>query len=218
MRKTDTVVFDLDGTLLNTLDDLKDSVNFALSRFGFSERSYEEIRSFVGNGVRLLVERAVPKGTDKAKTDECFSVFTAHYEKNMNNKTRPYDGVYPMLAAVKAAGYKTAVVSNKYDSAVKELIAELFGKYIDVAVGEVSGRAKKPAPDGVFAALGSLGSSADTAVYVGDSDVDYMTAVNSELPFIGVTWGFKDKEFLIECGAKILIDRPEDLIGAIRSL
>ena len=214
-KDIDTLVFDLDGTLLNTLDDLMDSTNYALSQVGFPTRSYEEIRSFVGNGVRLLIERAVPKTATKEKTDECFAVFAKHYDKNKSNKTRPYEHIYEMLKAVKSHGYKTAVVSNKYDSAVKELIAQLFGEYIGVAIGECEGRNKKPAPDGVIAALDELNSDKSKAVYVGDSDVDFLTAKNSELKFIGVTWGFRDRDFLEELGAKIMIDSPLELIKVL---
>lgn len=213
----DTIVFDLDGTLLNTLDDLMDSTNYALEKCGFAPRSYGEIRSFVGNGVRLLIERAVPQGTDKAQIDKCFEIFTKHYDKNMENKTRAYDGVEEMLQSVRARGYKTAVVSNKYDSAVKKLVKERFGKYIDLAVGESETVKKKPSPDGVWAALESLNSERQTAVYVGDSDVDFKTAKNSGLRFVGVTWGFRDRELLESLGADRIIDSPLQLIAAVES-
>ena len=212
---TDTVVFDLDGTLLNTLDDLMDSVNYALEKCGYPPRSYEEVRAFVGNGVRLLVERAVPKGTDKSSTDRVFSAFTEHYNKNMENKTRPYDGIFELLAALKARGIKTAIVSNKYDSAVKKLARELFAGTVDTAIGESETVAKKPAPDGVLKALKELGSTRATAVYVGDSDVDAQTAKNSGLRFIGVTWGFRDRELLETFSPYAIIDRPEELLSKL---
>lgn len=214
----DTVIFDLDGTLLNTLDDLMDSVNYALKECGFKERTYAEIRAFVGNGVRLLIERALPFGVSAEQTERCFQLFTKHYDKNMNNKTRPYDGIEAALKAVKDRGLKTAVVSNKYDSAVKELVFSLFGEFIDEAVGESENVKKKPAPDGVEAALRSLGSQKAAAVYVGDSDVDALTARNSCLKFIGVTWGFRDREVLESLGAEIIIDSPPQLISALDSL
>lgn len=213
----DTIIFDLDGTLLNTLDDLKDSTNYALKACGFKERGYEEIRGFVGNGVRLLIERAVPKNTDGAKVDECFEIFARHYDKNMENKTRAYDGIESMLKIVKERGYKTAVVSNKYDSAVKKLVNERFGKYISLAVGESETVRKKPAPDGVWAALESLGATRERAVYVGDSDVDAMTAKNAALRFIGVTWGFRDRALLESLGADRIIDSPAELVEAVES-
>lgn len=208
----DTAVFDLDGTLLNTLDDLMDSVNFALEKCGFKVRSYEEVRAFVGNGVRLLVERAVPSGTSKSDADRVFKEFTAHYDKNMENKTRPYDGVKELLAALKARGIKTAIVSNKYDSAVKQLAKKLFGDMIDIAVGESETVAKKPAPDGVLAALASLGSIGTNAVYIGDSDVDAETAKNAKIDFIGVTWGFRDRSLLETFPHVAIVDKTEEIL------
>ena len=213
----EAIVFDLDGTHMNTLDDLQDSTNYALKQCGFDPRGYEEVRSFVGNGVRLLIERAVPQGTDKAQVEKCFEIFTKHYDKNMENKTRPYDGVEQMLEEVKKRGYKTAVVSNKYDSAVKKLVGERFGKYIGPAVGESATVKKKPSPDGVWAALESLGVKRESAVYVGDSDVDAMTAKNAGLRFVGVTWGFRDRELLESLGADRIIDNPSELVAAVES-
>ena len=213
----EAIVFDLDGTLLNTLDDLQDSTNYALKQCGFDPRGYEEVRSFVGNGVRLLIERAVPQGTDKAQVEKCFEIFTKHYDKNMENKTRPYDGVEQMLEEVKKRGYKTAVVSNKYDSAVKKLVGERFGKYIGLAVGESETVKKKPSPDGVWAALERLGGKRESAVYVGDSEVDAMTAKNAGLRFVGVTWGFRDRELLESLGADRIIDNPSELVAAVES-
>lgn len=212
---TDTIIFDLDGTLLNTLDDLADSTNYSLRKCGFPERSIDEIRSFVGNGVRLLIERAVPENTPEKDTDACFGIFTAHYDKNMENKTRPYDGIIEMLALVKQNGFKTAVVSNKYDSAVKKLVSERFGGFIDAAVGESGTVRKKPAPDGVDYALACLKSERQNAVYVGDSDVDALTARNSRMRFIGVTWGFRDRALLESMGADCVIDRPAQIFAAI---
>ncbi len=212
----DTIIFDLDGTLLNTLDDLMDSVNFMLAGRGYAQRSYDEIRQFVGNGVRKLVERALPDG-HKDETDAALAEFSAHYDKNKNNKTAPYAGIPEMLSAVKAAGFKTAIVSNKYERAVKELADTLFFGCIDVAVGERAGVAPKPAPDGVFAALDVLGARCTDAVYIGDSDVDVATAKNAGLKMIGVTWGFRDRALLEQCGADRIIDSPADVLAAVRS-
>lgn len=214
----DTIIFDLDGTLLNTLDDLMDSTNYALAQCGFPVRNYSQIRSYVGNGVRLLIERAVPKGVDADKIEECLKIFTAHYDKNMSNKTRPYDGIEDMLTKVKERGFKSAVVSNKYDAAVKELVGTLFGKYIGLAIGESETVKKKPSPDGVLAALKQLNSQRERTVYVGDSDVDAMTAQNSGLKFVGVTWGFRDRDLLKSMGAKAIIDSPDMLLNAIEML
>lgn len=214
---TDTIVFDLDGTLLNTLDDLMDSVNYMLRGEGYPVRSYDEIRAFVGNGVGLLVERSLPEG-HKDEAERCLKIFSAHYDLNKENKTRPYDGIIELLTAVKAAGYKTAIVSNKYDAAVKELADKVFSGLIDTAVGEREGVAKKPAPDGVFAALESLGSARERAVYVGDSDVDVETAKNAGLPVVGVTWGFRDRALLERMKADYIIDRPSELPEILKKI
>lgn len=213
----DTIVFDLDGTLLNTLDDLMDSVNYALGTFGFPARTYDEVRRFVGNGVRLLVERALPDG-EKQHTDACLAVFSQHYDKNKTNKTRPYEGIPEMLTAIKAAGYKTAIVSNKYERAVQELAQTEFAGRIDVAVGERPGVQPKPAPDGVLTAIRELDVTRERCVYIGDSDVDVMTAKNAGLPMIGVSWGFRDRALLERLGADIVVDEPAEIIRAVQSI
>lgn len=210
-----TVLFDLDGTLLNTLDDLCDSTNYALQAFGYPERSLVEVRQFVGEGVRKLIYRALPDNA-KERTDEVLAVFEKHYDKNKENKTRPYDGIAEMLSEV-CARYKTAIVSNKYNAAVEALRDKLFPT-VAVAVGERDGLAKKPAPDMVEYALELLGSDKEDAVYVGDSNVDILTARNSGLPIIAVSWGFRPKSMLIEMGADIIIDSPAELIAAIEKL
>lgn len=210
-----TVIFDLDGTLLNTLDDLCDSVNFALEQWGYPVRSLGEVRSFVGEGVRLLVERALPDYA-KNKTDEVLKVFEAHYDKNKENKTRPYSGISEMLAFV-CPKYKTAIVSNKYEKAVVGLRDKLFPA-VTVAVGEREGLRKKPAPDAVLYALEKLGSIKEEAVYVGDSDIDIATAKNSGLPIIAVSWGFRERRLLESLGADIIIDNPCELENALAEL
>ena len=189
------VIFDLDGTLLNTLDDLADSTNYALSKFGYPTRTIEEVRQFVGNGVAKLIERAIPEG------------------QNMYNKTAPYNGIIVMLSNLKSKGIKIAVVSNKFDLAVKELCKKYFEGFIDFAAGEneAQGIKKKPAPDTVFSVLNEFNFAPEDAVYVGDSDVDIMTAKNSKMPCISVTWGFRDKKFLLENGATILINAPSEI-------
>ena len=215
MKKYDTVVFDLDGTLLNTLDDLADSVNEALRMHGFPCRTVQEIRQFVGNGVGNLMERAIPKGRENPQFDQCLNDFRAHYSKNLQNKTKPYPGIMELLKRLSEKGYKMAVVSNKFDTAVKGLCKTYFGQYIKVAIGESAGVAKKPAPDTVFQALRELGSETEQSVYVGDSDVDVKTAHNASLPCIGVTWGFRDRELLISEGADMVIDSPGEFLNAI---
>lgn len=210
-----TVLFDLDGTLLNTLDDLCDSTNHALARFGYATRTLDEVRGFVGEGVRLLIERALPENA-KDKTDEVLAVFEAHYDKNKENKTRPYDGIPQMLRSV-CPHYKTAIVSNKYQKAVEALQQKLFPQ-VALAVGEREGLRKKPAPDMVEYALVVLGSKKEEAVYVGDSDVDVRTARNSGLPVIAVTWGFRSEELLRGLGADVVIGHPGELVEALRQL
>lgn len=206
-----TVIFDLDGTLLDTLDDLADSVNYALTLHGLPARSREEVRNFVGNGVGRLVHLAVPEGTDAGLEAQCLADFRAHYLTNMEHKTAPYPGVLEMLDALEAEGIPCAVVSNKFDGAVKGLCRTYFGDQIPVAIGESQGVARKPAPDTVLRALTELGAEAAGAVYVGDSDVDIETARNSGVPCLSVSWGFRDRAFLTAHGAARIVDTVADL-------
>ena len=211
MKKT--VIFDLDGTLLNTLDDLADSTNYALSKFGYPTRTIEEVRQFVGNGVAKLIERAIPDGKNNSNFEKCLSIFKENYAQNMYNKTAPYNGIIEMLSNLKSKGIKIAVVSNKFDLAVKELCKKYFEGFIDFAAGEneSQGIKKKPAPDTVISVLNEFNFAPEDAVYVGDSDVDIMTAKNSKMPCISVTWGFRDEKFLLENGATILINAPSEI-------
>ncbi|MFQ8625838.1 MAG: HAD family hydrolase [Candidatus Gastranaerophilaceae bacterium] len=210
----DTVIFDLDGTLLNTLEDLRNSTNFALSEFGFPKRSLEEVRSFVGNGVRKLIERAVPQSCDKETTEKCLEIFKKNYSENMYNNTAPYNSILEILKDLRNNGLKIGVVSNKFDLAVKELCKKYFEDLVDIAIGQADDVPKKPAPDGVLKAIKQLG--AQNVVYVGDSEVDVQTAKNANIPCIGVTWGFRDKKDLK--GADFIIDNPHDIINIIRSM
>lgn len=207
------VIFDLDGTLLNTLDDLADSTNYALSKFGYPTRTIEEVRQFVGNGVAKLIERAIPEGENNSNFEKCLSIFKENYAQNMYNKTAPYNGIIEMLSNLKSKGIKIAVVSNKFDLAVKELCKKYFEGFIDFAAGEneAQGIKKKPAPDTVISVLNEFNFAPEDAVYVGDSDVDIMTAKNSKMPCISVTWGFRDEKFLLENGATILINAPSEI-------
>lgn len=207
------VIFDLDGTLLNTLDDLADSTNYALSKFGYPTRTIEEVRQFVGNGVAKLIERAIPDGKNNPNFEKCLSIFKENYAQNMYNKTAPYNGIIEMLSNLKSKGIKIAVVSNKFDLAVKELCKKYFEGFIDFAAGEneAQGIKKKPAPDTVLSVLNEFNFAPEDAVYVGDSDVDIMTAKNSKMPCISVTWGFRDEKFLLENGATILINAPSEI-------
>lgn len=207
------VIFDLDGTLLNTLDDLADSTNYALSRFGYPTRTIEEVRQFVGNGVAKLIERAIPEGKNNSNFEKCLAIFKENYAQNMYNKTAPYNGIIEMLSNLKSKGIKIAIVSNKFDLAVKELCKKYFEGFIDFAAGEneAQGIKKKPAPDTVISVLNEFNFAPEDAVYVGDSDVDIMTAKNSKMPCISVTWGFRDEKFLLENGATILINAPSEI-------
>lgn len=207
------VIFDLDGTLLNTLDDLADSTNYALSKFGYPTRTIDEVRQFVGNGVAKLIERAIPEGKNNPNFEKCLSIFKENYAQNMYNKTAPYNGIIEMLSNLKSKGIKIAVVSNKFDLAVKELCKKYFEGFIDFAAGEneAQGIKKKPAPDTVISVLNEFNFAPEDAVYVGDSDVDIMTAKNSKMPCISVTWGFRDEKFLLENGATILINAPSEI-------
>lgn len=211
MDKT-TYIFDLDGTLLDTLKDLAASTNYALQQHGMPRHSIDDIRRFVGNGVRLLMERAVPEGTDNPQFEAAFATFRQHYLQHSLDTTKPYDGIPEMLQKLRLQGCKLAVVSNKMMAATQELVAHFFPE-IEVAIGEneAMGIRKKPSPDTVFEALHQLGADKNTAIYVGDSDVDIQTARNSGIPCISVLWGFRDREFLLQHGATTLIDHPSDI-------
>ena len=208
-----TFIFDLDGTLLDTLQDLADSVNHALRQYGMPEHSLDDIRRFVGNGVRLLMERAVPEGAQHPLFEEAFASFRQYYMQHSLDTTRPYDGIVETIRELKLRGCRLAVVSNKMMAATQELVAHFFPD-VEVAIGEheAAGIRKKPAPDTVDEALRQLGVTREGAVYVGDSDVDLLTARNSGLPCISVLWGFRDREFLLAHGATTFIEHPRDLL------
>lgn len=215
--KYNTYIFDLDGTLLDTLCDLANSVNYALRQYHMPEHSIDDIRRFVGNGVRLLMERAVPDGASNPQFDAAFTTFRQHYMQHSLDTTRPYDGIPELIRELHNRGCQMAVVSNKMMAATQELVHYFFPK-IPVAIGEheAEGIRKKPAPDTVFAALRALnpttvpeGSPAgSSAVYVGDSDVDLATARNAGLPCISVLWGFRDRDFLLAHGATTFVEHP----------
>lgn len=211
------VIFDLDGTLLNTLDDLCDSTNYALKQFGYPERTLDEVRHFVGNGVKKLIERAIPDGINNPDFEECLRVFKEHYAANMYNKTAPYNGVPEMLKELRLKGIHTAVVSNKFDAAVKELCKKFFGDLIQVAIGEneEAGVRKKPAPDSVFRAMEELKVSIENVIYAGDSETDVQTAKNAEIDCIGCAWGFRSKDILKHEGAKYIIDSPQEILKIV---
>ena len=215
MKDFDTYIFDLDGTLLSSLDDLAASTNYALRWAGMPERTTEEVRMFVGNGVKLLMERAIPDGQQNPRFEEVYAKFREHYLKHNLDRTRPYEGVIGMLRELKRRGKKLAIVSNKFYAATQELVRHFFADTIEVAIGERENIRKKPAPDTVLEALRQLGAPKEGAVYVGDSDVDVMTAKNSGLPCISVLWGFRDKEFLIKYGATLFVEKPQEILAKL---
>ena len=212
------VIWDLDGTLLNTLDDLAASVNAALAMNGMPLRSTEEVRAFVGNGIRKLMVRAVPGGEANPAFDKALEDFTRHYGAHSRDRTRPYDGILEMLDRLSAAGVKHAIVSNKIDFAVKALSRAYFGERMCAAIGDDPSRARKPAPDSVLAAMREMGVTAQETVYVGDSDVDVLTARNAGVPCVAVLWGFRDEACLRAAGAERLARTPDELREIIERL
>lgn len=209
--KYESYIFDLDGTLLNTLNDLAASCNFALRSYGLPEHSVDDIRRFVGNGVRLLMTRAIPGGESFEHFEECFACFRQHYLQHNLDTTAPYPGIMELIAQLNTNGKKIAVVSNKFYQATQDLVRYFFGEQIKVAIGERPDIHKKPAPDTVIEALRQLDMPSSTAVYIGDSDVDIDTARNCGMPCISVLWGFRDRDFLIEHGATTLVKSPEEI-------
>ena len=209
-----TYIFDLDGTLLDTLTDLAASCNYALRTHDMPEHTIDDVRRFVGNGVRKLMERAIPDGEANPDFEATFATFREHYMQHSLDTTKPYPGIEDALTELKARGCRLAVVSNKMMAATVELCKHFFPDTIEVAIGEneAEGIRKKPAPDTVFAALKRLGVSGDNAVYVGDSDVDLATARNSNLSCISVLWGFRDRDLILEHGATTLITSPMELL------
>lgn len=213
--KYSLAIFDMDGTILNTLEDLHDSVNYILGLYEFPKVTINDTRNNVGNGVRLLLKRSAPKWVDESTLDKMFEDFSAYYRKHSDVKTSPYEGIIEAIKMLRTAGVKTAVVSNKLDRAVQDLVVRYFDGLFDYALGEVEGVARKPEPDMVYRTLEKLKIDKAEAVYIGDSDVDVATAFNSGLNCIAVTWGFRDRELLIEKGASTFADTPEDLIKYI---
>ncbi|MBR2683522.1 MAG: HAD family hydrolase [Atopobiaceae bacterium] len=208
-------IFDMDGTLLNTLDDLAASTNAALAAHGMPPRRTDEVRQFVGNGIANLVRLAVPEGTDKATQDAVFDTFCAHYAEHSADHTAPYPGIMDLLDRLHEAGVRCAVVSNKGDFAVQDLVKLYFPGEFDFAVGERKGIRRKPAPDTVLAALEALDVAPADAVYVGDSEVDVATAEASGLDCIIVTWGFRDLDTLIAAGAEVIVDTCDEVLEQI---
>ncbi|MGD9887231.1 MAG: HAD family hydrolase [Bacilli bacterium] len=210
------IIFDLDGTLLDTLEDLTDAVNETLGYYQYPKRSIEEVRSFVGNGIDLLVKRALPINTEDSIYQKCLVYFKEYYQNHLLVKTKPYDGIPQLLSELKRLGIKMAIVSNKIQTGVSELNQLFFSDWVDVAIGDQPGLALKPSSDSVKKAITLLGLHRnDLIYYVGDSETDYLTAKNANLPFIGVTWGFRTIHQLQEVGAHFLIEEPSQLLRFI---
>ena len=215
-----TLIFDLDGTLMNTLDDLHDSVSYALKEAGLKPNDKQDTRRFLGNGIRNLINKSVMYSNpdaDEALKERVFATFRAYYVAHSMDKTAPYKGINEVLEKCKNKGFSTAIVSNKLDPAVKDLHKAFFAHTIDVAIGEKPAIKRKPAPDMVNEAIQQLSLLHGTeihkfeCIYIGDSEVDLQTAKNSAIPCIAVSWGFRDKDYLMEQGAETIIDQPDEL-------
>ena len=213
--KYDLIIFDMDGTILNTLEDLKNSLNYVLQQAGYQTRTLEEVRTFVGNGIRKTIERALQSDIEEEKIDELFSLFMDYYAIHNTDNTKPYNGVIDLLKELKHFGYKTAVVSNKQDSAVKSLCKKFFTGLFDVEIGEKENIAKKPDPDEVNEVLKILNIDRTKSIYIGDSEVDIQTAQNSKMKSIIVDWGFRDRKFLYEHGAEVIVSNPSEILDII---
>ena len=214
MKKT--LIFDLDGTLLDTLKDLQISVNFALKSYNYSQKSLEEVRNSVGNGLRMLIRRSLPQDANDAAVDAGLSAMKAHYRQHCHDETTPYKGVPELLSRLQAEGYRMAIVSNKADAMTKELHRVFFPQQIAVSVGETELLRRKPAPDMVFAAIHQLGSDPEDAICIGDSEVDIQTAENAGLPCLCVGWGFRSEAELQAAGAQKICFTPQALYEAIK--
>ena len=205
------IFFDLDGTLLNTLDDLRDAINTVLVRHHMPEITSAQTASFLGNGAKHLVHCAVPAGTEETEETIILAEYRQYYQEHCMDRTAPYEGIPEMLARLKAAGYVMAVVSNKPDGAVKELNRKFFQEYMFTAIGESEGIRRKPAPDTVLEAMRQAKAGQNNSVYIGDSEVDIQTAQNAGLPCISVSWGFRSAAELKAAGAECIADTPEAL-------
>lgn len=202
------IIFDMDGTILDTLEDLKNSLNFALAQNGLPTRSLEEVRQFVGNGIGKLIERGVPAQCDEQTRLAVQKTFYGYYAIHSNDHTRPYDGIVDVIARLRKEGFLTAVVSNKADFAVQDLCRIWFDNLFDVALGEREGISRKPAPDSVFEVCRLLDVSVNDSIYIGDSEVDLQTARNAGMDCISVDWGFRDADFLRSIGADLILSDP----------
>lgn len=206
------VIFDMDGTILNTLDDLANAVNYTMSKMGMPTHTTEEVRTYVGNGLHKTIERAVPPGTSDVDLEKAYGIMVDFYRKNCNICTRPYDGIVELIKEIRNRGVKTAVISNKNNGAVTDLCDAMFDGCFDFSLGEIEGVPLKPHRDMVDITLNNLGVEARNCIYVGDSEVDIMTAHNADMKCISVTWGFRDKAHLEKNGADILVSSPSEIL------
>ena len=206
-------IFDLDGTVLDTLADLADATNAALCEYGYPTRTVGEVRAFIGDGIQKLIERALPHGASEGEVERVLSFFRSYYGAHCAVKTAPYEGIVDLLLTLRRSGVRTAVLSNKADFATQALVKTYFEELFDLVAGEREreGIPKKPAPDGVYLLLDACGVTAAETVYIGDSEVDIATARNAGLDAILVSWGFRTREALLACGAKVIVDTPEEL-------
>lgn len=209
------LIFDLDGTLLNTVKDLHIALNYALKTHNFPEKTIAETQMLLGNGIDILVAGALPNGKNNPKFTETYTTFKEYYSQHLNDYTAPYSGIIPLLQELKSRNIKMGIVSNKFDEGVKALAQQYFSNLIDNAQGTSDTVKKKPAPDAVYALIKKLHAENEKNIYVGDSDVDIETAKNAHIPCISVSWGFRSRAFLESIGANPLIDRPEDLLKYI---
>ena len=217
MKNIKGVIFDLDGTLLDTLEDLTDAVNHVMSAFSLETKSIDQVRSFVGNGVVRLIELCVPGGDEHEQFSEVLTAFIAYYEAHCNHKTRPYDGVLALIDKLHREGVKLGIVSNKFDLAVKALNRQYFHDWIDFALGVTDALHRKPAPDMVYACIEQMQLKPEEVVYIGDSEVDLMTAQNAGVDCISVLWGFRSLEMLLEYGATQLVSTVDELESLLLS-
>lgn len=213
--KYQAILFDLDGTLLDTLDDLHDAVNHTLAAFSLPLRTREETRLAVGDGVGMLITRSIPQGDAHPQYAEILSAFRQYYATHSRIKTHPYDGILPLLTTLRDQGIRVGVVSNKFDSAVKALCRDYFGSLVEIAVGESKGVRRKPHPDSLLSAMDALSVAPSACLYVGDSETDVMSAQNAGVPCLSVLWGFRDKATLLKAGATQFAHTPNDILSLI---
>lgn len=213
-----TIIFDMDGTILNTIEDITDSVNYALHQFKLESKSIREIKLAVGNGAKELIARVLKGGYDNPFFDQIYQTYQTYYDAHRMVKTAPYKDILMLLRQLKNNGYKLAVVSNKHDYLVKSLNKQLFEGLFEVAVGETSHRPLKPEPDVIFDVLEMLDTHVESAIFIGDSNVDIITAKNAKMTSVGVTWGFRGYQELKQEGATYMIDEPMMLLDVIKEM